>query len=390
MRFLFYRFNSVCEPDMIEGFEQLGHSVDTIDLEMTVKEPEIEQVISCFEKAFEKSGYDAVVSVNYYPMVSEICRIYGIRYISWTVDSPVLELLSDTVANDVNRIFCFDQSQCEELRAYNPAGVFYMPLATNCDRWDRVIAGASPEEHRKFSSDISFVGSLYTEKCPYDDLTDPPEYLRGYLEGLMRAQKDVYGAFFLDSALNAKVIEDFVAHTPGFYTPPEKARNDRRFIMAMKYLGMKVTNLERLEVMELLGKKHSVDVYTGSDTSALPVNNKGFAKTLTEMPLIFHNSKVNLNITCKSIKTGIAQRIWDIMGAGGFLLTNYQSEIPRFFTPGEDLDIYASMEELADKAAFYLTHDEVRKKIAENAREKIRAEHTHKDRVSDMIYLAFS
>ena len=390
MRFLFYRFNSVCEPDMIEGFLQLGHEVDTIDLEMKVKEPDIQQVIDLFKAAFNKASYDAVVSVNYYPFVSEICRIYGILYISWTVDSPVLELLSDTVANDTNRIFCFDNAQCNELRRYNNRGVFYLPLATNVKRWDSVIAGATPSEKKRFESRISFVGSLYTEKCPYDDLKDPPPYLRGFLEALMLAQRDVYGAFFLDSALTSRVIEDFAAHTPGFYQPPERARNDKRFIMALKYLGMKVTNMERLKVMETLGERFEVDVYTGSDTSALPVRNKGFAKTLTEMPLIFNGSSINLNITCKSIKTGIAQRIWDIMGAGGFLLTNYQSEIPEFFNIGEDLEIYTSMEELADKAAYYLEHEDERKRIARSGYEKVKAAHTHRSRMEDMLYLAFA
>ena len=38
---------------------------------------------------------------------------------------------------------------------------------------------------------------------------------------------------------------------------------------------------------------------------------------------MFANSKVNLNITLRNIKTGIPLRALDIMGAGGFLLTNY-------------------------------------------------------------------
>lgn len=390
MKFLFYRFNSVCEPDMIEGFLQLGHEVDTIDIELTDKNPDMQLVVDTFMKAFDKKAYDAVVSVNYYPSVSEICRILGVIYMSWTVDSPVLELLSDTVANPTNRIFCFDMEQCESLRRYNPTGVFYMPLATNIKRWDEVIAKATPAMHQKFSSEVSFIGSLYTEKCPYDDLKNPPEYLRGYLEALMKAQQNVYGAFFLESALKPNIVEEFVAHTPGFYQPPEKARNDKKWIMAMKYLGMKVTNMERLEIMELLGKDFKLDVYTGSDTSKLPVTNKGFAKTLSEMPIIFHDSKINLNITCKSIRTGIAQRVWDIMGAGGFMLTNYQTEIPEFFNIGEDLDIYSSMDELHEKVEFYLSHDDVREKIALSGYEKVKAQHSHKDRIADMIYLAFN
>ena len=37
MNFLFYRYNSVCEPYMIESLQQLGHSIKTIDTEIIYK-----------------------------------------------------------------------------------------------------------------------------------------------------------------------------------------------------------------------------------------------------------------------------------------------------------------------------------------------------------------
>ena len=52
------------------------------------------------------------------------------------------------------------------------------------------------------------------------------------------------------------------------------------------------------------------------------------------MPLVFQNSKINLNITLRSIKNGIPLRAIDIMGAGGFLLTNYQNDFGLHFTDG--------------------------------------------------------
>lgn len=46
----------------------------------------------------------------------------------------------------------------------------------------------------------------------------------------------------------------------------------------------------------------------------------------------------------KSIKTGIPLRLFDIMGAGGFLITNYQSEITQYFDIDKELVVYDSME----------------------------------------------
>ena len=389
MKFLFYRFGSVCEPDMMEGFLALGHEVDTIDTEITWKDVPGEKIVEIVSSALSSGNYDAVVSVNYYPIVSEVCRIFGVRYIAWTVDSPVIELLSDTVANNTNRIFCFDYKQYGDLSPYNPGGVFYLPLATNPGRWDKVIAGASAGEHEKFRNDISFVGSLYTEKCPYDALGDVSAYTRGFLEGMMESQKKVYGYFFLNEVLTDEVISDFIRNMPDYYIPPEKARRDDAMEIALKYLGMKVTCLERLEVMKLLGEKYNVTAYTGSDTTKLPVRNGGRVKTLTEMPLVFHNSRINLNISCRSIRTGISQRTWDIMGAGGFVLTNYQEEIANFFEPGRDIEVYGSMEELLDKTAYYLEHEDVRARIARSGSKKVHEGHSYKDRIGLMIELAF-
>ena len=43
-------------------------------------------------------------------------------------------------------------------------------------------------------------------------------------------------------------------------------------------------------------------------------------------------------------------------------MTNYQAELPELFEIGVDLEAYGSMEELVDKCAYYLSHEEERKK----------------------------
>lgn len=114
------------------------------------------------------------------------------------------------------------------------------------------------------------------------------------------------------------MVQTFRKHLPGFYTPPENFRRDDRIAMARIYLEPKVSAMERVLVMKLLGSHYPVNLYTGSDTTGLPVKNCGLVKTLTEMPLVFHYSKINLNITSKSIHAGLPLRIFDVLGCGGF------------------------------------------------------------------------
>lgn len=83
--------------------------------------------------------------------------------------------------------------------------------------------------------------------------------------------------------------------------------------------------------------------------------------------------------------TGLSLRVWDVMGSGGFLLSNYQEEIEDYFTIGEDIEVFSSEEELVDKAGYYLEHDEIREKIARNGYEKVRKYHSYDERVKQMI-----
>jgi spore maturation protein CgeB len=134
MNILFYRYNSICEPDIIAAFTELGHTVKTIDVEITNKDIDGKEVVEIVSSALLSEHFDGVFSINYYPVISAVCNIFKTLYISWTVDSPVVELLSDTVKNPYNRIFLFDYAQYQDLSPYNPDCIFYLPLAANCRR----------------------------------------------------------------------------------------------------------------------------------------------------------------------------------------------------------------------------------------------------------------
>ncbi|MDE6213275.1 MAG: glycosyltransferase, partial [Lachnospiraceae bacterium] len=81
----------------------------------------------------------------------------------------------------------------------------------------------------------------------------------------------------------------------------------------------------------------------------------------------------------------ISLRIWDILGCGGFLPTNYQSELPEYFEIGKDLETYESMAELEDKVGYYLTHEDERMEIAIRGCEKVARYHTYETRLAQMI-----
>ncbi len=389
MKVFIYRYGSICEPDVISALKSLGLEVEEETSEIYDKNLLPAQCVKIVSPKLLSGQYSFVFTINFFPWLSDVCEIARITYISLIVDSPVLELYSNSIKNSCNRVFLFDRMLYNEFEPQNPGHVFHIPLATNVSRTDEVIAKADQTTLNKYACDISFIGSTYQEKCPFNR-AKLPEYEQGFARGLIDAQLKVYGYNFIEEALTPEFVETFIKSTPGCYRFPEDYRADDRALVAQLYVSVKVAEQERLRALKMLSDNFSVDIYTGSDTSTMPnINNRGFARSLDEMPLIFNQSKINLNITAKSIRSGLSLRIFDVLGCGGFLITNYQAELPEFFEIGKDLVAYDSMDNLKELCAYYLAHDQERREIALNGYEKVKKLHTYETRLLQMIDMSF-
>lgn len=388
-KILFYRYNSICEPSVIHALVELGCIVDEITEEMTNKNLPPSDCLKLVNNKLKTTKYDGVFSINFFPIISEICNIYKIPYICWTVDCPIMELYSDAIKNPYNRIFLFDHAQYHEFSPKNPNCIFYLPLASYVKQFDNVINTITSKDD-KYKSNISFIGSLYSEKCAYNQLTNLPPYLKGYLEGIMDAQLKVYGYNFVPELITKEICDEFNKFVL-MYNFPEKSEKNYVAALAHNILSYKMGELERTRLLGKLSDIFNVDIYTGSDTSSLPnINNKGLINTFSDMPKAFHLSKINLNFTLKAIQTGLPLRIWDIMGCGGFVLTNYQEEIGEYFEIGKEIETFGSEAELIDKIGYYLEHEDERKQIALNGYNKVKENHTWVHRLAIILDVVFN
>ena len=387
MEILFYRYNSICEPDVIEAFEKLGLTVVQERTQMTEKGTTGAQLVDHVSRLVLAHRFLFVFSINFFPALSEVCEIVQIPYVCWTVDVPVLELFSPALKNKCNRIFMFDRSQYEYFKDRNPEGIFHLPLATNVERWDTVIGKAAVSDLKKYASDISFVGSLYSEKNAYKKISGMSEYSKGYVQGLVEAQLQVYGVNFIESMLTDALMKELDPLVPDLHQPLcEGDVAAQKYLIAHSFIGSELAETERIRLMNALAEYYDVDLYTFSDTSVVPkVHSHEGVKTLTEMPLVFHESRINLNITMRPIAVGLSLRLFDVCGCGGFLLTNWQEELPELYEPGVEAEYFGSKEELLDKAGYYLEHDEEWAEIARRGYERTKAEHTYDKRIAEMI-----
>lgn len=388
MNILIYRYNSICEDAVIRGLKELWHTVYEVVLEVENKSPSGQEILDAVVMGMEKSNADIIFSINYYPALSEIARVYKLLYYSWIVDAPVLELYSKTIKNRCNRLFIFDSELYREISVYNPYNIFYLPLAADCDFYQNAIRNASLSDVEKYTHNISFVGSLYTEKCPYDKVKNLSPKISGYLHGIMKAQEKIYGYYFVEELLSDELVDEFVKNYDGYYLAGEEDLLTKKRTLAQFYIGNKITAMERVDTFKYLSEKFEVDIYTASDTKEIPkLKNHGTIMTHTQMPIVFNKSTINLNPTSKPIRSGIPLRIFDLLACEGFVLCNYQSDLLNEFLQGEELDIYSSIEELEEKIRYYLSHTDVCREIAHNGYEKVSKRHTYPLRLEQMFRL---
>lgn len=96
----------------------------------------------------------------------------------------------------------------------------------------------------------------------------------------------------------------------------------------------------------------------------------------------FSESKIVFNI---SMTDDINMRTFEAMATGSFLLTNWIPTIEELFEDGKHLVLYKSLDEMVDKAKYYLAHDEERERIAQSGYEEVMKHHTIQNRIDVIL-----
>lgn len=383
MKILFIEWASYGNEDMKEAFRREGHSLVCFPF-FNKDARNDESAVAGLPALIKKETPDVVFSFNYFPVVSNVCHKENLRYISWIYDSPYVMLYSYTAIHPCNTIYVFDKAVYQEFHKAGIPTVHYLPMAANTERLDALTSQAAPAESRRFLYDISFIGSLYTEKHNFfERMENLSDYTKGYLDALMSAQMNVQGYNFIQETISP-IIEDLYRSLP--ITPNPDGVETKEYLYAQYVINRKITGLERNDLIRTISEKYPFDLFTHDRNFSLRgLTNHGPVNNYQEMPLVFRLSKINLNISLRSILSGIPQRAFDIMGSGGFLLSNYQNDFLDFFTPGEDFIFYESKADLLDKIDYYLTHEEERLQISKNGHDKVAAAHTYRHRVREML-----
>ena len=310
----------------------------------------------------------------------------GIKYISVIWDAPYLKAY--TVMGTLDNIWysAFDKLDAERMRQGGCPHVMYQPLSVNRENilaWKKRFLAK-----RRYIHDISLIANLYEDNA-YDRCLDLlPENMQAYFRSIFEE-----AAFKWDGVnrVYGKTGQEILEYMK-LVSPTLKINNpynveDVRYFEAM-YLIRKLANIERVCVLNLLAEDHDVYLYTYSevDETLMPkVHRRPPVQVGEATSFIYAGTKINLNIALKGIEGGTTQRIMDIMGAGGFVLTNYCEETAELFEEDKEIVMFRTPEELIQKVDYYLEHEEEREQIARAGHEKAMNDYTYEKKIKRLL-----
>ena len=396
MNILIFEWGTYTHNDMINVFERLGHKCNVVRKHSFRDINEDEEFVEGFTQVLKDGAYDFVYSTNYFPLVAKCCNKTGHKYISWSYDAPLnVPNIENTLGLPCNYVFMYDREQYGKYKDRGFDNVYHLPLAVDTKRLDKIKL--SEEDRHRYGSQISFVGNLYkSEMLNIRSIID--EYNMGYIDALMAVQSKLYGYYIIDELLDDAIIDSIneVIHDKSVKHRMEKsisesALEDKPVLKvsreALSYaMAAQITREERILILKLLSNHYRVKLFSRDNCELLEkVEHMGAVDYDTEMVKVFKASDINLNICLKCIRTGIPLRALDIMGSGGFLLSNYQEELAESFADGEEVVMYSGIEDMYEKVGYYLKNDRLRMDIAARGYAKVSRNFRYENRIKFMM-----
>lgn len=101
---------------------------------------------------------------------------------------------------------------------------------------------------------------------------------------------------------------------------------------------------------------------------------------------VINASKINLAFLRKANRDQHTSRTFEIPACGGFQLSERTAEILEFFDEGKEIECFSSLEELREKAGYYLEHEAYRKNMAYAGFERVqRSKYSFTDRLECIL-----
>lgn len=386
IRILYIETKEIKLLDIPRALDEIGFDVYRAAFQFSAQEYS-EEAATLVRQTVTRYDVQYVISYDFAASIAQGCFVADVPYISWVYDNPQKELYTPYAFCPTNYIFVFDKLQQQRLQEIGVKKVFHLPLAI---LENKVRLKLQEEKSKEQEADITFVGQLYK-------MENSLRAIEGAEEDIKLSMEREVQKFFFQWNKTSEFHGSLPKNCVRYFSRVDQNMVLKKYpyITEQFYYEASVTarlvaNKERVTALNRLAEKYKVYFYTNDkDTSQLSTKVKVCPGVHydNEISQIYHNSKINLNLTLHCIESGASQRVFDVMAAGGFLLSNYQPELEEMFVVGEEIVLFHSLQEMEEQVEYYLTHEEERKRIAKKGQQKVLHYHDLHSRMEQVMKL---
>lgn len=370
-------------PNIPISLGKMGHEVVLYEKSMEYVE-EHEEEYESFGLFLQSQKPDVVISTIFFQIVAAYTHELGIKYAVYGMDSPhYAAWVPEYPRLDNVYLFHFDSREVERFRKCGYTNVTYLPLAAGVTWADTIHTSGT--DRKKFGSAVSFVGGLYGDN-PFDTCAGRlPQPVQEHIWNQLENSAFLWdGKERLQEGVSEELLRICQTVTPELCNPGFTMEDDYYF--RQWTLARKLSNIERTLLFEQVAGQYDFRLYT-RENEVVPESIHRYppVNAMTEQLKVFQSSGVNLNVTLRSIESGVPLRVFDILSVGGFVLTDYRKDAEKLFREDEEIVMFRTPEEMMDKLAFYTTHETERKRIAKNGHRRARAEYSYERMLEEIL-----
>lgn len=175
------------------------------------------------------------------------------------------------------------------------------------------------------------------------------------------------------------------ACNPAFHRPYELTPQQRQdYTCDIAFVGTLIPNhlySLRVKALEAL-KDFNLGIWSVHDVPAsLKRHFRGYALG-EDMLEVFSAAKLTINVHGDFMRYGGNMRLFEAAGVGILQLADDLPGTHQWFTEGETIVTFRDMDDLRAKAAYYLSHDAERERLAQAAQAHVYAHHTYDQRIA--------
>ena len=333
-----------------------------------------------WDKALRKRGH---ITDVFYRNIPAIGALKSERHSQGLTPRKIISALAQRIPPETNPDYRLrNRRLLEKVRAFKP-GVLWM-VGDNKVIYADTLAAIKRETGSKivYSTGISpIVFSL------------PIERRAARLYDLVITNDYYHGIQWLE--LGAKSMECLPgsACDPDFHHPYNLTDAERKaYTCDIAFVGTLVPdNLysRRVQALEAL-RDFDLGIWSVHDVPlSLKQNFRGYALG-EDMLEVFSAAKMTVNIHGDFMRYGGNMRLFEAAGVGIFQIADDLPGVHQWFIEGETIVTFRDLDDLREKAAYYLTHDDEREAIARRAQAHVYQHHNYNHRVAQLEALLAS